>query len=80
MQTTETKELQKKIDIDFAISRYSSKLLMHPSYRHEHAEVHFDNKSLEFLGDAVLGLISANCLIMPYQLPQRGIFPPHAVS
>ena len=62
MQTRETKELQKKIGYRFRNKSLLIEALTHPSYRHEHAEVHFDNQRLEFLGDAVLGLISANCL------------------
>ena len=62
MQTAETKVLQKKIGYRFRNKSLLTEALTHPSYRHEHAEVHFDNQRLEFLGDAVLGLISAHCL------------------
>jgi len=36
--------------------------LTHPSFRHEHPEVREDNQRLEFLGDAVLGLLLAEQL------------------
>lgn len=35
---------------------------IHPSYRYENEEVESDNQRLEFLGDAVLGLLSADSL------------------
>ncbi|MGI6496248.1 MAG: ribonuclease III [Kiritimatiellia bacterium] len=36
--------------------------LIHPSYRFEHPEVATDNQRLEFLGDAVLGILAASHL------------------
>ena len=36
--------------------------LTHPSYRHEQSDLDEDNQRLEFLGDAVLGLLSAHWL------------------
>jgi ribonuclease-3 len=36
--------------------------LTHPSFRYEHAEIDDDNQRLEYLGDAVLSLISAEHL------------------
>jgi ribonuclease-3 len=62
MQSAEIKNLQKKIGYRFRNRVLLLEALTHPSYRHEHTEVSFDNQRLEFLGDAVLSLISANCL------------------
>ncbi len=47
--------------------RFRSKALLelavtHPSFRYENTEVNDDNQRLEYLGDAVLGLISAEHL------------------
>ncbi len=36
--------------------------LTHPSYRNEHPEVEADNERLEFLGDALLGFLTADWL------------------
>ena len=37
----------------------AARALTHPSYLHQHPEAGTDNQRLEFLGDAVLGMIIA---------------------
>ena len=45
--------------------------MTHPSYAHEHPEVVRDNQRMEFLGDAVLGLVVAQQLFVRYpDLPE----------
>jgi ribonuclease-3 len=53
----------------FADSGLLDIALTHPSWRNEHAPGQADNQRLEFLGDAVLGLVITQELVL--RLPQR---------
>lgn len=46
---------------------------VHPSFRYENAEILEDNQRLEFLGDAVLGLLSADALYRECKLDPEGV-------
>ncbi|MCX7008123.1 MAG: ribonuclease III, partial [Kiritimatiellaeota bacterium] len=57
------KDLEKALGYRF---RHRSRLelaLTHPSFRHEATDVSEDNQRLEFLGDAVLGMVVADHLV-----------------
>ena len=56
------KKLAKIIGYKFRNAELLSQAFIHPSFRYENAEVGVDNQRLEFLGDAVLGLLSADAL------------------
>jgi len=53
------KELETDIGYSFRHRQLLTAALTHRSYRFENKGVEFDNQRLEFLGDAVLGLVSA---------------------
>ena len=53
------RELEKSIGYRFRDKALLERALTHRSFRFEHAEVVADNQRLEFLGDAVLGLMVA---------------------
>ncbi len=46
--------------------------LIHPSYRHEDPSIELDNQRLEFLGDAVLGLLVASDIFERYPKADEG--------
>jgi ribonuclease-3 len=54
--------LQTRLGYAFADANLLQTALTHPSFRHEHPEAGADNQRLEFLGDAVLGLLLAEQL------------------
>lgn len=54
--------LETRLGYAFADPDLLQTALTHPSFRHEHPEVRADNQRLEFLGDAVLGLLLAEQL------------------
>jgi len=56
------KQLAKVIGYKFRSTELLSQAFVHPSYRYENGAVGDDNQRLEFLGDAVLGLLSADAL------------------
>ncbi|MBQ8600161.1 MAG: ribonuclease III, partial [Clostridia bacterium] len=66
------KELQNKIGYTFQNEQLLKHALAHSSYINEHrGELPGSNERLEFLGDAVLELISAEFLFTHYQhLPE----------
>ena len=53
------RDLEKEIGYSFRKRELIAAALTHRSYRFENHGVEFDNQRLEFLGDAVLGLVSA---------------------
>ncbi len=65
-------ELEKKIDYQFQNPRLLRQALTHSSYANEkHLKKHSDNERLEFLGDAVLEVISSEFLFKNYpNLPE----------
>lgn len=56
------KSFQKTIGYKFKKAAWLEMALTHPSYRHERDGSIPDNQRLEFLGDAVIGLLSAEYL------------------
>lgn len=63
MISTPLKRFQKKIGYSFKRRHWLETALTHPSYRHEGDRAEqTDNQRLEFLGDAVIGLLTAECL------------------
>lgn len=63
-------ELEKRIGYRFKNKRLLQAALTHPSFRYECSETDQDNQRLEFLGDAVLGLLSSDWLISAF--PEAG--------
>ena len=62
------KELQQKIDYQFKDENLLSHALTHSSYANEKNLKPFsDNERLEFLGDAVLEVVSSDFLFKNYQ-------------
>lgn len=55
--------LEKKIKYRFKKKALLETSLTHPSFRYETADTETDNQRLEFLGDAVLGLLAADVLM-----------------
>ena len=53
------RELEKRVGYRFKDRALLLAALTHPSYSFEHAEDRQDNQRLEYLGDAVLGLLAA---------------------
>lgn len=63
MSSIDFKTFQKTIGYRFKRKRWLEAALTHPSYRHETDRENIrDNQRLEFLGDAVIGLLSAEYL------------------
>lgn len=54
--------LEKQIKYRFKKKALLETALTHPSFRYEDAATELDNQRLEFLGDAVLGLLAADML------------------
>jgi len=65
-------ELQKAIGYRFRDAKLLTMALVHRSFRFENNEYDFDNQRLEFLGDAVLGLVSASHLYDSYKDADEG--------
>ena len=57
------KELEKALGYHFRRRARLELALTHPSFRHEAPNVTTDNQRLEFLGDAVLGMVVADYLV-----------------
>ena len=68
----ELKELEKKIGYHFQNSELLEKALRHSSYANENRERHLpDNERLEFLGDAVLEVVSSDFLFRTFpEMPE----------
>lgn len=64
--------LEEKLGYTFTNKELLEKALTHRSFRFETAGVKKDNQRLEFLGDAVLGLLAAEFLFVRYQHFQEG--------
>ncbi len=65
-------ELEKKLNYTFRDQRLLSEALSHSSYANEHRAVHLNsNERLEFLGDSVLGFVTAEFLFVQHpDLPE----------
>ena len=67
------KELQRRIGYQFQNESLLRTALTHSSYANEQRDSHYrDNERLEFLGDAVLGFVSAEYLFRKYGERQEG--------
>lgn len=64
--------LEERIEYQFSDSQLLERALTHPSYRYETAGVDRDNQRLEFLGDAVIDLLSAAALFDLYPTAAEG--------
>jgi ribonuclease-3 len=64
--------LEKRIQYRFRDKALLETALTHPSFRYEDAETELDNQRLEFLGDAVLGLLAADVLTEKNPLANEG--------
>ncbi len=64
--------LEKSIGYRFRQKKWIQRALTHPSYRHEHASEEHDNQRLEYVGDAVLGLMAADALYHQYPDADEG--------
>jgi ribonuclease-3 len=64
--------LEKNIKYRFKKKALLEAALTHPSFRYENADAAADNQRLEFLGDAVLGLLAADVLMEQNPLAAEG--------
>lgn len=64
--------LEKKTGYRFKKKAWLCEALTHPSYRYETDGIEQDNQRLEFLGDAVLGLLAADRLTALYPQADEG--------
>jgi len=63
---------EKRIQYRFRNKTLLETALTHPSFRYEDAATELDNQRLEFLGDAVLGLLAADVLMEKNPLANEG--------
>ncbi len=68
-----TTEVEKKIGYKFKRRELLEEALTHRSYRFENKEVESDNERLEFLGDAVLGVLVSAHFFREYAECQEGV-------
>jgi len=66
------RELERNIGYRFHDRHLLRKALLHRSYRFEDPDVEFDNQRLEFLGDAVLGQVTAAHLYRAFKEKHEG--------
>ena len=66
------KEIEKNIGYRFRKKIWLKMALTHPSYRHENISESSDNQRLEFVGDAVLGILTADKLFHLYPKATEG--------
>lgn len=66
------KELQEKLGYTFKNEALLERALTHSSYANEHHLTTGDNERLEFLGDSVLGFITAEHLFKNHRQSQEG--------
>ena len=65
------KDLEKNLDVSFSDQNFLKTAIIHRSYLNEHKEVKLEhNERLEFLGDAVLELITTEYLFLKYSNPE----------
>ncbi len=64
--------IEKSIGYRFRQKKWIQFALTHPSYRHEHVSEANDNQRLEYIGDAVLGLMAAHALYHRYPDANEG--------
>ncbi|MDY5954344.1 MAG: ribonuclease III [Kiritimatiellia bacterium] len=66
------KRLEERLGYGFRRPELLELALTHPSYRQECVEVTGDNQRLEFLGDAVFGLLAGEALFLAHGEAQEG--------
>ena len=66
------KELEKALGYRFRRRTRLEMALTHPSFRHEALDTENDNQRLEFLGDAVLGMVVADYLVATHREHHEG--------
>ncbi len=67
------KRLQQSIHYEFKNIHYLKQALTHSSYANEHhMDKHYNNERIEFLGDAILEMISSDVLYHAYPMMQEG--------
>ena len=66
------RELEKKLGYSFRRKALLETALMHRSYRFENKGILDDNQRLEFLGDAVLGLVAAEYIFKHFHDQDEG--------
>ena len=67
------KDLEKKLGYGFRKRNLIESALMHRSFRFENNDITVDNQRLEFLGDALLGFLTAAHLYKKFQDRDEGI-------
>lgn len=71
---TDLTELQARMGYTFENPALLERALTHRSYAHEHGnQARLHNEALEFLGDAVLGLVVAEWLVEKYPDSREGV-------
>ena len=65
-------ELEKTIEYTFKNEALLARALTHSSYANENSQTHQDNERLEFLGDSVLGFITAEYLFTKHRNQPEG--------
>lgn len=65
-------ELESKIGYEFRDRSLLERALTHRSFANEHRSVNTDNQRLEFLGDAVLGVVIAETLFLADEAAAEG--------
>jgi ribonuclease III len=70
--TKKFQSLEKRIQYRFRKKELLEMALTHPSFRYEDAATTEDNQRMEFLGDAVLGLLAADVLTEKNPLANEG--------
>ena len=65
-------ELEKNIGYEFSDKALLTRALTHSSYANENSHTHQDNERLEFLGDSVLGFITAEYLFANHKNQPEG--------
>jgi ribonuclease-3 len=71
-RSSDLRECQKRIKYRFRKQALLEAALTHPSFRYENPDAAADNQRLEFLGDAVLGMLSADALMAKYPEADEG--------
>lgn len=67
------KKLQESIHYNFKNMQHLKQALTHSSYANEHhLDKHYNNERLEFLGDAILEMISSDVLYHAFPMMQEG--------
>lgn len=67
------KKLQESIHYNFKNIQYLKQALTHSSYANEHhMDKHYNNERLEFLGDAILEMVSSDVLYHAFPMMQEG--------